>query len=140
MNPFELGLISSEGLHAVMDRAVAAKVNRTVSGELRHFFYNPMWSLMGDLSPGPPGTYYRHASAPAEYFWHSFDQILLRPTLLGSMVPSDVRVITNTGGTSFLGRSGVPDKSVSDHLPICATIRLTEVINAKEPLGEAAQR
>jgi hypothetical protein len=68
MNPFESGVAGSEGFHGVMTRRLAARKTRTVYGEERPFFYNPMWSLLGDESPGPPGTYYRQSSSPVTLF------------------------------------------------------------------------
>jgi len=56
MNPFEPGVCSSEGLHAVICKDVANKETRTVDGEDRLFFYNPMWNFLGDETRGPPGT------------------------------------------------------------------------------------
>ena len=75
MDPFEAGLTSSETLHAVMDRRVAARQLRTVQGRERRFFYNPMWNFLGDASAGPPGTYFYNNSAPITHFWHTFDQV-----------------------------------------------------------------
>ena len=37
------------------------------------YFYNPMWSLFGDFSPGPPGTYYYSESAHNAFFWYMFE-------------------------------------------------------------------
>lgn len=68
MNPFEHGVVGSEGLHALMARRLVATRVRTVQGTERRMFYNPMWSLMGDNSAGPPGTYFYRSSAPTSYF------------------------------------------------------------------------
>lgn len=56
MNPFETGVVGSEGFHAIMDRRIAASGSRTVSGEQCSFFYNPTWGTFGDLDGKPPGT------------------------------------------------------------------------------------
>jgi hypothetical protein len=39
MNPFEAGLVSSEGFHAMMSRAIVANGGRTVAGEERAYFF-----------------------------------------------------------------------------------------------------
>ena len=48
MNPFEVGVVGTEGLHGVMDRRTAAGISRVVHGEEYTFFYNPMWGKLGD--------------------------------------------------------------------------------------------
>lgn len=126
MDPFDGGVVSSEGLHAISSRIVAARLHRTVLGRQRLFFYNPMWSLLGDESPGPPGTYYYDSSSPVNHYWHTFDQVLLRPVFADHFEPGDVAVLPTAGGVSLLSDKGMPRKSVSDHLPILATIRLQE--------------
>jgi hypothetical protein len=82
MNPFEPGMVGSEGFHAVPTRALASRSTRIVHGLPRRFFYNPMWGFFGDRTPGPPGTYYFNSSSPTALFWHMFDQVLIRPALL----------------------------------------------------------
>lgn len=130
MNPFEHGIVGSEGFHAVSTRTVASRGGRTVMGERRQFFYNPMWSFLGDDSPGPPGTYYYAGSSPISYFWHTYDQVLLRPALAECYRPGDVTILDAAGDVPLLGSSGVPSGEVSDHLPILATIRFPETADA----------
>lgn len=119
MNPFELGVVGSEHLHAVMCRKVAIKGTREVKGKTRRFFYNPMWSLLGDRSGGPPGTYHYNSGSVVNYYWNMFDQVLVRPDLIEKFVDDDLLVVTVVGDTHLLTDSGVPNKRVgSDHLPI----------------------
>jgi exonuclease III len=121
MNPFEKGVASANGLHSVMTRDIArsGKGRRKVVREFYPFFYNPMWGRFGDTTEGPPGTYYRRGSEPTEYFWNTYDQVLIRPDLLDSFDEKSVKVLTEFGGLRFLRRSGIPDQSrVSDHLPL----------------------
>jgi len=140
MNPFEAGLVSSEGFHATMARSIAAKESRTVMGQARRYFYNPMWSLLGDCSPGPPGTYFYSSSSPLAFFWNTFDQVLLRPDLANSFQPGDVRVIDSVGSQSLLTSAGLPNRAASDHLPLFAAVRLEEFDNVnEEPLGAVAR-
>lgn len=129
MNPFEDGLVSADGLHAVMDRSTAMRRKRTVLGEKRNFFYNPMWSRLGDLSKGPPGTYHYSSSGQVCFFWNTFDQVLLRPSLLQYFSEENLKIITKFNGTSLLNYSGIPDKiRFSDHLPIFVRLKTEEVI------------
>jgi hypothetical protein len=129
MNPFEDGLVSADGLHAVMDRTTAMRETRTVQGEQKRFFYNPMWSRLGDLSKGPPGTYHYTGSGQVCFFWNTFDQVLLRPSLLKYFSEEDLKVITKFNGTNLLSKVGRPDKSkFSDHLPIFIKLKTEEEI------------
>lgn len=123
MNPFEAGIVGSEGFHAVSSKAVAAKETRKVQSEIRPFFYNPMWSMMGDAI-GCAGTYYYQSNNPVTYFWNTFDQVLLRPALAQNFSSGDVAIIAEAGGESFLNSNDIPNKAISDHLPIIATLRL----------------
>jgi len=125
VNPFEPGMIAAQGLHAVMSRQTALENERTVQAKSFPFFYNPMWSLFGDHPSGPPGTYHYRSSESVCYFWNMFDQVLLRPSLLGMFRNEDLRILTDVGQTSLLSpRSGTPRKSVSDHLPILFRLSL----------------
>jgi exonuclease III len=123
VNPFEEGIVATEGFHAVMSHTVAQRAERRVKGVSYPFFYNPMWSHLGDHSSGPPGTYYYERSEHVEYMWNMFDQILIRPSLLKNFRTEDVRIISNIGEISLLTRQGRPDSSVgSDHLPVMLTL------------------
>lgn len=129
MNPFEDGLVSADGLHAVMDRSTAMREQRTVQGEKKDFFYNPMWSRFGDLTKGPPGTYHYASSGQVCYFWNIFDQVLLRPSLLKYFQENNLKVITKFNGTNLLSDIGKPDKKkFSDHLPITINLKIEEAI------------
>lgn len=125
MDPFERGMISSESLHAVMTRETAEKIERTVQGESLPFFYNPMWGFYGDRTPGPPGTYYLQKSVPVNYFWHMYDQVLVRPELIDHL--RHVQILDHDGQESLVDEgTGLPDSSNgSDHLPLLFRIERT---------------
>jgi hypothetical protein len=127
MDPFEAGVVGGDALHAVMDKRIALKGSRFINGKERRFFYNPMWGRMGDGSQGPPGTYYRRSSKQVTYFWHTLDQVLLRPELINRFDENAFRVITGIGDTSLLKDDGIPDVSVgSDHLPLMFGLDLSD--------------
>ena len=119
MNPFENGVMGSEGLHAVMTRADARRRARQVSGMQRLFFYNPMWRHFGEREGAPPGTYRYNGSGPLEFFWNIFDQVVVRPELLDYFDDTSVRVVTRLDGRSLATRSGHPNRqTASDHFPL----------------------
>lgn len=83
-----------------MDRSIAMEGARTVNGQRRKFFYNPMWSHYGDEPSGPPRTYFYRGSRPITHFWHMFDQVLLRLSLLEYYAPDALQIVTMIGGRS----------------------------------------
>ncbi|MEW6357850.1 MAG: endonuclease/exonuclease/phosphatase family protein [Planctomycetota bacterium] len=138
MNPFECGMARANGLHGVMARQIARKGGRRVFGEFRPFFYNPMWSHFGDWPSGPPGTYYYPSSDELAYFWHMFDQVLVRPELLDRFEDGHLRIPTEAGATRLLDGSGLPDRRASsDHLPLIFALDLYK--GAMNDLGEKAK-
>jgi len=128
-DPFEDAMMAADGLHALMDKEIVRRGSRTVRDQSWRYFYNPMWSLLGDESPGPPATYYRSASGLVSRFWHMFDQILLRPDLLDRYRPGSVKVVAEIGGQPILGKRG-GQEAHSDHLPVVVSLNLeTEALH-----------
>lgn len=125
MNPFQAGIITAMGLHGVMTQQIAQRKPRTVQGRCYPFFYNPMWSLFGDATPGPPATYYLDRSEQTQLFWHMLDQVLIRPDLLDCFDKHDLQILASDGELSFLSPSGQPNrKDFSDHLPLMFKLTL----------------
>jgi hypothetical protein len=78
-----------------------------------------MWNLLGDATPGPPGTYYYNNSEPKVYFWNMFDQVLIRPQLVDKFNGQTLAIVQSVGDISFLSESGTPNGDLaSDHLPL----------------------
>lgn len=118
MNPFESGIVSAAGLNATMSRVIAAAEYRSVYKNSYPFFYNPMWNLFGD-DDSAPGTFFYNRNEHVAYFWHLFDQMLVRPRLLDRLPRRGVQMLTEINGISLLRKDGRPDnKFASDHLPI----------------------
>ena len=126
MDPFDPGMVGATAFHGVMSRQTASRDVRTVQGDQRRFFYNPMWSFYGDHPETPAGTYHYGSSAYTSYFWHMFDQVLIRPSLLPRFATEDTVILTSVGETSLLTDFGVPDSRVgSDHLPLLFRLDLS---------------
>jgi hypothetical protein len=122
MNPFEDGVVAAHGIHAVADRAIALEMSRVVDGDVRSYFYNPMWGRLGDETSGPPGTYFRRGGE-INLFWHTFDQVLLRPSMIKYYSSNSLRVVTSIAGQSLL-TSGRINANISDHLPVFLNLEL----------------
>lgn len=125
LNPFEDALTAADGLHGVMDRKVALREPRVVQGRRWSYFYNPMWSRMGDDSAGPPGTYWYSGSRLVNHFWNTFDQVLLRPELLPCYDPAGLIVPTRVADRDILPQPG-GGPGLSDHLPVVLGLSIDE--------------
>jgi|ERR1041385_241801 hypothetical protein len=125
LNPFDTGLISTKGLHAVSSRLVASRGTRQVSGREYHFFYNPMWSHLGDRDGKVPGTYYYDGGDHLSYYWHAFDQALVRPDLLRYLNKNSLEIVSAIGEKTLLNDLERPDKiEFSDHLPVLLSLQM----------------
>jgi endonuclease/exonuclease/phosphatase family metal-dependent hydrolase len=121
MDPFDAGVVGATGLHAVAVAEVASRGSRTVGRRSYDFFYNPTWGHMSDRQSGPPGTFFRKSSEQLSYFWHSLDQVLLRPSLISMFDKADgLRILETAGAVSLVTSRGRP--SVSDHLPLLLSL------------------
>jgi hypothetical protein len=106
-----------------MSRRIAARETRTVQARPYHFFYNPMWSHLGDHASDTAGSYYYDNSEQVNYFWNVFDQVLIRPELVNGFDSQQLRILTSAGTSSLVRLDGRPDVSkFSDHLPITFTL------------------
>jgi hypothetical protein len=125
LNPFDSPMIAAAGFHGVMSHAKAREESRKVSERYYPFFYNPMWSRIGEHPDRPHGTYYYSGGGQVCYFWNTFDQVLIRPSLLDFWSDQELRVLTDDGEESLITKTGIPNKAnYSDHLPILFRLNL----------------
>ncbi len=116
MNPYDRPMNLAAGLNAMMTRACAAKASRRHLEKDYDFYYNPMWSLLGDNTKGPAGTVY-DTSNQGPYGWSMFDQVILHHSVIPFF--QNVEIITEAGEYSLMDKNGHPDtKNASDHFPI----------------------
>jgi hypothetical protein len=130
MNPFETGLVSADGFHGIMDKQIVMKESRVVLGQEKKFFYNPMWSRLGDDSEGCVGSYYYNSSGVINYFWNTFDQLLIRPSLLACFDPCNLKKIDNINGASLINKGKI-SKKFSDHLPLMVKLSISQLMGDK---------
>lgn len=124
MNPFETGMIKANGFHGTMSSEVASRGSRTVQSQEYPYFYNPTWSLFGDLNKDASGTYYYQHAEHVCYEWNVFDQVLVRPSMVSNFVKDSLEIVQNDSMTSLLTNRNVPNKNTySDHLPLFFTLK-----------------
>ncbi len=122
MNPFERGVLQHNAFHGMMNRNdVVRQRSRIVGGRSREFFYNPSWRLFTNGLLSPSGTYWYGGGGYATQFWHVFDQVLVRPSLIDAFEERRFEVISLVGRRSLL-KHGTDRPQPSDHLPIRFTL------------------
>jgi len=122
MNPFDQVMNMAAGMNAMMTAKCVERGSRTLQDNKYTYFYNPMWSLFGDRTPGPSGTYYHTSSSNGLYGWNMLDQVLFRPSAI--LWFQDVQILTKAGDKLLHTKSGRPDKNAaSDHFPLLLTLK-----------------
>jgi hypothetical protein len=117
MNPYDPGMTLVTGIHGLMTAQLARKEDRRYRRQIFRRFYNPMWGLFGDRTPGAAGTHYWRSHQPHNTHWAMLNQVLLRPALIDRL--ARLEILDSDGRHSLLARDGAPDRrSLSDHLPV----------------------
>ena len=127
MNPFELGMITCDALNSVMDREVVIKKNgiRKKDNESYKFFYNPMWSCLGDSSIGQSsGTYFDMSNKTDTIYWNMIDQVIIRKELIDVFDISKLKIVTKGNNYDLLDRYACINRKISDHLPILFNLNI----------------
>jgi len=102
MNPYEPGMLGASALHSLSSRNIVKKQKRILHGKEYNMFYNPMWSLLGDINL-PDGTYfYDDSSQEVNLYWNIFDQVLIRPSLIELFNSTYAGRIPNLSLTNYL--------------------------------------
>lgn len=120
LNPFDAAMHKAGCFNADMTKK--GSTARKKSGVVYQVFYNPMWSLLGDESPGPPGTYFHESGSKGLRGWNMLDQVIISRSAVAWF--NQVRIIHSAGNLSLIKKSGRPnEKTFSDHLPILVSLR-----------------
>lgn len=117
LNPFDRGLSSRDYLWGSCDKRLARRLMSSAATQ-ESAFYNPSWSRMGDESIGPSGTYYTASEHDLDHRFHTFDQALIRPSLLDSYEAGGLHVLKSVGTIDLTSANGIPTSRGPDHLPI----------------------
>lgn len=90
---------------------------KTFEGKTRIKFYNPIASFNGDISKGPPGTYYYNLQYQSQS-WHLYDIALVSYKLAQYLDKDNCEIITKLNGETLMKPNGHPNEKISDHFPI----------------------
>lgn len=119
LNPFDPVMNQASGFNAMMTKSCISRGSRRVVGQEYDFFYNPMWSFLGDLSPGSPGSIY-YRGRQGQFGWNMFDQVLVHHSLISNFV--EVQIINGHASIPLSSPRGHPNPVVSDHFPLLVTL------------------
>ena len=114
--PFCNDVIDFYHLNATDYFSSKEKPYKTCEGEKRIKFYSPIQSFSGDISKGPPGSYYYPTQTQSQA-WHILDNALVSYPLVNNLDREQCEIMSNMGDTELLKNSR-PNKQISDHLPI----------------------
>ncbi|PWK28571.1 Endonuclease/Exonuclease/phosphatase family protein [Arcicella aurantiaca] len=125
LNPYDKGMVDACSFHAIMDSEIVKKGLRVVSGKEYRYFYNPMWSLHGDIGNNVAGSYFYKNAELVNYHWNVFDQVLLGPSLIDNFDKNSLKFIDSDGVKTLLKKGALPNKKYSDHLPLMFTLNFS---------------
>lgn len=118
LQPYSQGIAGVFGFNATMSVTNAIKQYRTIEGEKRYFYFNPMWKLMGD-NKLVQGTYYvDNDQQDLSMFWYSFDEVLIRPYFIDKFNWEYFGVIEKTESYNLISDHKINKTLFSDHLPL----------------------
>ena len=117
-NPFDDELLRISAFNAVLFKKVIEKSEtRTVDNKKYRRFYNPILNYLSEDTE-TYGSYY-HIGDSNSPIWHSLDQFIVRKPLMNKI--TDFRYIKTIDGKSLI-KSVMPNKDISDHLPLIVTV------------------
>lgn len=118
LQPYSYGIAGVNAFNATMSINKAKTISREVKGEQCLFYYNPMWELIGKRG-NAQGSYYSESDQQGKsIYWYSFDEVLLRPSLIDKFEWTYFDYITEINKMSLLKNGKIDRKKYSDHLPL----------------------
>lgn len=118
LQPYSRGVSGIYGFNATMSASKAMKKSRIVDGEMKYFYFNPIWKLMGD-NRIVQGTYYSNNDQQGKsIFWYSFDQLLIRPYFIEKFNWDYFDIVERTASYQFVRNEVIDKYHYSDHLPL----------------------
>lgn len=121
MPPFAEAMVASNGMHSLSSAQKALNGYRTCDKRRYTTFYNPMWNLLGDRVI-PEGSYYYSTEPYLSYYWYIFDQVVIRPSIIDNFNFDKLEIIKDVSNYSLVTDLSIPNKNISDHLPIFFSI------------------
>lgn len=114
-SPFDSELIQKNMFNAVLFKSVIqAKEVIRYEGHSYKRLYNPMLNYISEINE-QYGSYY-YQSGINTLVWYCYDQVLVRKPLIERI--GELFYCKSINSISLLSKGGIPDKAISDHLPL----------------------
>jgi len=128
MNPFEKGMYECDAFNATLSEIKTKGISQKVDYNNYDFFYNPIWSLLGDRNCETgklklPGTYYFEK----DFYWNIFDQVIMRPSVIPFFDFKTLKIIEKSKTYSLTNENHQIKTEFSDHLPLTFSLNFSEV-------------
>lgn len=120
-NPFSKEIISKNGLNAVLFKDLINTQEYVIHNNkrLQRFYIPTLLMLSEEIKQY--GSYY-YSSGSESLYWNAFDQVAVRFKLVDSI--SHIEYCKYVGGESLITKIGLPNKKISDHLPLYVEVLL----------------
>jgi hypothetical protein len=125
-NPFEPACISANTMHAIPFIEEVQRLSRTIQANDYEMFYSPMWKFWSRRKI-PYATYYYYRSGMVNYYWNTFDQVIMRPQLINAFEYDSLVIVTETSNHQLLKEKKPDEDNYSDHLPLYCTLNEAEI-------------
>jgi hypothetical protein len=118
LQPYSAGIAGIDGFNATMSCIKAKEKYRLVKGNVRWFYFNPTWNVMGK-NTNVQGSYYNNNDQKdLSMYWYNFDEVLIRPYFVDKFQWDSFKVIEKTAKYDFIKGKLINKKEFSDHLPL----------------------
>ncbi len=114
-SPFAPEMVNKKALNGVLYKdLVLSRQTDKWEGKMYKRFYNPMMMHLSEVDK-VYGSYY-YTNGLETLHWYAFDQVLVRGTLVGGI--KKIQYCKSTGERKLVSPTGIPNKAISDHLPL----------------------
>ena len=118
-SPFDSELIQKDAFNAVLFQDLITKTEYIKSnGKQYRRFYNPMLNFISETTKVYGSLYY--SGNINSLYWYCYDQIIIRKPLISAL--NSVEYVKKIKGRKLI-KETLPDKSISDHLPLVVELK-----------------
>ncbi len=119
-SPFDSEMINKDSFNAVLFREIINESDTIIFKNTEYErFYNPALDYISESEQSYGSFYY--SSGIGSLYWYCYDQVLLRKKLIDRFV--GMRYLKKVGETNLI-KKVMPNKEISDHLPLLVNINI----------------